>query len=130
MNSIIYVIVGVIAIFLLMQLLVKFKGWQKRGKAAPEIDGPLGTAIKKGNKLIAYFYSPTCGACKTQEKYLPKLEGKTDNIYRINAARDAKIAAAFGIMGTPTTIIIKNGIIRNYFVGITPTKKLLDSLNN
>lgn len=130
MNSIIYVIIGVIAIFLLMQLLVKFKGWQKRGKAAPEIDSPLGNAIKKGNKLIAYFYSPTCRACKTQEKYLPKLERKTDAIYRINAAKDAKIATAFGIMGTPTTIIIKNGIIRNYFVGITSTKKLLDSLNN
>jgi thioredoxin 1 len=113
-----------------MQLIIKFKGWQKRGKAAPEIGGPMGKAIKKGNKLIAYFYSPTCRACKTQEKYLPDLEGKIDDIYRINAAKDTRIAAAFGIMGTPTTVVIEKGIIRNYFVGITPAKKLLDSLSS
>jgi thioredoxin 1 len=129
MNGIIYIIVGVIAIFVLLQFLVRFRGWQKRGKAAPDVGGPLGKAIKNGKKLVAYFYSPTCRACKTQETYLPKSEGNSNIIYRINAAKDAKTAAAFGVMGTPTTVVIENGIIKNYFVGITSGRKIRESLN-
>ena len=130
MSAFIYTILGVVGIFLLLQLLVKLRGWQKRGKAAPDVGGPLGKAIKNGTKLIAYFYSPTCRACRTQEKYLPQADKKANTVFRINAAKETKTAAAFGVMGTPTTIIIENGIIKKYFVGITPAKKLFDSLNN
>ena len=130
MSSVIYIVVGIIGIFIIMQLLIRFRGWQKRGTTAPDVDGPLGKAIKKGTKLVAYFYSPTCRACKTQEKFLPKLDEGTGSVFRINAAKEGQTASAFGIMGTPTTVIIEKGIIKNYFVGVTSTSKLLKSLKS
>jgi thioredoxin 1 len=128
MNNFIFVMVGIIGLFLLFQLLMKFKSWSRRGKPAPKVGGSLGRSILSGEKTIAYFYSPTCRACKTQEKYLPSVQNKFNNIHRINAAKERETATAFNIMGTPTTIIIEEGIIKDYFVGITPANKMLHSL--
>ena len=129
MNNIILVIVGVVGLFLLLQLLFKFRSWSRRGKPAPSVGGALGKSILKGEKVLAYFYSPTCRACKTQEKYFPGIQDKFKNIHRINAAKEQDTARAFGVMGTPTTIIIENGVIKDYFVGIAGVPKLLQSLN-
>jgi hypothetical protein len=42
--------------------------------------------------------------------------------------KESEVASAFGVMGTPTTIIIDKGIIKEYFVGITPPAKIIKSL--
>jgi thioredoxin 1 len=126
--SVIYVILTIIGIILIFQLSVRLKGWFRKGKPAPKVSGQLGRHISKGEKIIAYFYSPTCRACKTQENYWPAIQQKFGNIVRINVAKDKDIAHAFGIMGTPTTVIIDRGIIRDYFVGITSPNKILKSL--
>lgn len=123
------VVLGIVGIFLLFQLIMRYKSWSRRGKEAPKVGGPLGKSILKGEKTIAYFYSPTCRACKTQEKYFPSVQEKFKNIFRINAAKERETATAFAILGTPTTIIIEGGIIKDYFVGITPASKLLSSLD-
>ena len=128
MNNFVLVIVGIIGLFVILQFLMKFRSWSRRGKPAPRVGGALGKSILKGDKILAYFYSPTCRACKTQEKYLPGVQEKFKNIYRINTAREQETAHAFGVIGTPTTIVIKNGIIKDYFVGITAVPKLLHSL--
>jgi thioredoxin 1 len=123
-----YVILAIIGIILIFQLSIRLRGWLRKGKPAPKVGGQLGRHISKGEKFIAYFYSPTCRACKTQENYWPAIQKKFSNIVRINAAKDKDIANAFGIMGTPTTVIIEGGIIRDYFVGITSPNKIIKSL--
>jgi thioredoxin 1 len=129
MNNFIMVVVGIVGIFLVFQLIMKYKSWSRRGKQAPKVGGALGRSILKGEKIVAYFYNPTCRACKTQERYLPTVQEKFKNIFRINAAKERETANAFGIMGTPTTIVIEGGIIKAYFVGITPASKMLSSLD-
>ena len=129
MNNFLYILIGIIFILILLRLSVKIRVWTKKGRAAPQVGGQLGKYIQKGEKVIAYFYSPTCKACKTQEKYFPRIQEKFQNIIRINAAKDRDTAVAFGVMGTPTTIIIENGKIKDYLVGITQPNKILKSLN-
>lgn len=73
MHNFIYIIIGIVGIILIMQFLIRLKSWTKRGKNAPRVSGSLGKSIQQGEKVIAYFYSPTCNACRTQEKYLPKI---------------------------------------------------------
>ncbi|UCF63359.1 MAG: thioredoxin family protein [bacterium] len=128
MNNFVLVILGIIGLFVIFQFVMKFRSWSQRGKPAPRVGGSLGKSIIKGEKILAYFYSPNCRACKTQETYLPGVQEKFKNIFRVNAAKERDIASAFGIIGTPTTIVIENGIIKDYFVGITGVPKLLHSL--
>lgn len=128
MEQIIIVVIGFLGIIFLFQFFIRLRSWSKKGKEAPVVSGSVGKTIQRGEKVIIYFYSPTCGACRTQEKYLPKIQEKFQNIIRINAAKDRDLATAFGVMGTPTTIIIDQGKIKEYFVGITPSHKILKSL--
>jgi len=128
MHNFIYIIIGIVGIILIMQFLIRLKSWTKRGKNAPRVSGSLGKSIQQGEKVIAYFYSPTCSACRTQEKYLPKIQETFTNIFQINAVKEREVASAFGLMGTPTTVIIDKGIIKEYFVGITPPAKIIKSL--
>jgi thiol-disulfide isomerase/thioredoxin len=128
MTNFVLVVVGIIGLLMFFQLIMKYKSWSRRGKTAPKVGGALGRSILKGEKTIAYFYSPTCRACKTQEKQLPSVQDKVNNIFRINAAKERETATAFGVMGTPTTVVIEAGIIKDYFVGITPAGKMLKAL--
>lgn len=129
MMNFVYILAGVFGLLLLMQVSFRLRGWLKKGKPVPEVGGKLGTQIKRGGKLVAYFYSPTCSACRTQEKNLAQVQEKFSSIIKVNVARDMDAARAFGVMGTPTTVIIEKGVIKNYFVGITPATKLLNALN-
>lgn len=128
MSSILYILIAVVGLFALLQLSAKLRARARKGKPAPKVNGQLGKSIQRGGKILAYFYSPTCRACRTQEQYLEKIQEKFKNIIRINAAKDRDAASAFGIMGTPTTIIIDHGIVQEYFVGITPPNKILQKL--
>ncbi len=129
MTNFIYVVVGIILLFVLLQVSLRMRSWFRKGKSAPQVDGKLGQQIKKGTPVIAYFYSPSCSACRVQEKNLQQVQEKFKNIMRINAGKEHQTARQFGVMGTPTTVVIENGIIKNYFVGVTPASKLLNTLN-
>jgi thioredoxin 1 len=122
------IIIGLVGIVMITQFLTRFKSRSKKGKNAHRISGSLGKSIQHGEKVIAYFYSPTCSTCRTQEKYLPKIQETFTKIFRINAVKERELASAFGVMGTATTVIIDKGIIKAYFVGITPPLKILKSL--
>ncbi len=121
-------LIAVFAFFLFlfgMQFVIKFKGRRLRGKEVPPVKGKLGTAIRKHPKVIAYFFSPTCNACRTQERYLPKVQEVFPHIVRINVRTDPDTAQQFQVMGTPTTVVIENGRIKEYFVGIVSPRDLI-----
>ncbi len=128
MMSILYVVLFIVGLFIFLQLMLRARSWMKKGKPAPKVNGKLGQTIARGDKVIAYFFSPTCSACRAQEKLLPAVGEQFKNIFRVNAAKDRDVAQSFGIMGTPTTVVIEKGIIKDYFVGVTPPAKILKSV--
>ena len=78
---------------------------------------------------MVYFYSPTCGACRTITPIIDKLNKERSDIYKIDASRDTKLAQQFGIMGTPATVVVNNERIAEYILGAKSEKflrKLLD----
>ncbi len=120
--------IAILAFFLFlfgMQFVIKFRGKRLRGTPVPRVGGKLGNALRKHPTVIAYFYSPTCHACRTQEQYLPKVEAEFPHIVRINVQKDPGIAQHFKVMGTPTTVVIENGQIKEYFVGVVSPRELL-----
>jgi len=124
MNVVITIIIAVVLLFIGFQKFMVFKMSRKKGKPAPELSGVLGKAIKNGKTALFYFYSPSCGACKSMT---PVVEGYTKNnprCFKVDISKDMNTARAFGVMGTPSTVIIENGIIRDFFVGPKPQAEL------
>ena len=118
-----YIIIGFIAFILLFQRIITFKMRFKKGKAAPELDGRYGKAINSGNKSLFYFYSQSCGACRPMTPIIDKF-AKKKNVFKVDIARDMDIARKFGVLGTPSTVIVENGIIKEFLVGPQSESKI------
>lgn len=129
-HTFIYQYIGVIIIAVLLAL---FFGFQyltilrmkmKKGKAAPELTGSFGKAINGGKTALFYFYSPSCRACRS---ITPVVEGYTKNnprCFKVDVSRDMDTVRAFGIMGTPSTVLVESGVIQDFIVGPRPVPEL------
>ena len=117
MDTTLFIIVAIIGFFVLMRLFVWVSGNMKRGKKIPFFAGELGERIQKGEKLLLYFYTPSCGACKSMTPVIDEMKNEKDNVYKINLTKDYPIGKIFGVMGTPATVIVNESKIEQYILG-------------
>lgn len=111
---------GIIIVFIIVMKFIMQKRAQKvQGKSinislfSDEVQNLL-----KSNKSILYFYTPTCGACKPQAPIIDKLKKDIELVGKIDLSEYKSVAYEFGILGTPTTIIMKGNIVSEVFVGL------------
>ena len=84
------------------------------------------------NPVLLYFKSDNCAPCVTQEQYLTDLEesvGQRMSVRRINTDYDREIAANYGVITVPTTLIVDPaGVVKYINYGITTTSRLAHQL--
>jgi len=116
-----YFVIALVAFILVMNLSVVLRAKFKKGKVVNDIGGKIGEAIKRGERVMLYFYSPTCSACKVQTPIIDNLinlaNGRT-KIFKIDVSRDVDTALKFGVMGTPSIVVVEDGKIKEFFVGV------------
>jgi thioredoxin 1 len=116
-----YFVIALVAFILAMNLSVVLRAKFKKGKVVNDIGGKIGEAIKRGERVMLYFYSPTCSACKVQTPIIDNLinlaNGRT-KIFKIDVSRDVDTALKFGVMGTPSIVVVEDGKIKEFFVGV------------
>ena len=125
MNTLILIVLVFIGFLALIRVLVWISGKLKTGKSIPPFSGELGTRIQKGEKLLLYFYTPSCGACKAMTPVVDEMMRKNNHVYKINLMKNNDIGKIFGIMGTPATIIVNKSKIDQYILGARSRKFLL-----
>lgn len=81
-------------------------------------------SLLNSEKSILYFFTPTCGACKSQAPIIDSLETETKAVGKIDLSVNRNIASEFGIMGTPSTAIMAGNKIKEMFVGLKQEKFL------
>jgi thiol-disulfide isomerase/thioredoxin len=74
--------------------------------------------LLNNKKSILYFYTPTCGACRTQAPIIDKLKEDLSSVGKIDLSVNREAASEFGIMGTPTTAIMVGNNVVEIFVGL------------
>lgn len=79
----------------------------------------------KKDKLLVYFYSPNCNACRYQGPVVENLRNKNYNTLSIDVSRDLQLARVFGVMGTPSIALMKENHIVDFFVGYQDEDKLI-----
>jgi len=125
----IYIILGIIAFFFLMQFYMIIRMRMRKGKPAPELAGKAGKMVQRGDKTLFYFYSPSCRACKVMTPIVEQLSRHHKNIIKVDVSRDMETARKFGVMGTPSTVLIEAGKISEFLVGAQSEAKLLSLLD-
>jgi len=79
----------------------------------------------KKDKLLVYFYSPSCNACRYQAPVIENLKRQNFNTLSIDISRDLKLARVFGVMGTPSIALMKGNYIKEFFVGYQDEERLI-----
>ncbi len=123
-NVFLYIILAIVGFFVFMQLFVWISGLLKKGRKIENVKGELGRKIQSGNRLLVYFYSPSCGACRAMTPVIDKMKKEFGNIFSINLAKDMETARVFGVMGTPATVIVNQGRIQKFVLGARSEKFL------
>jgi thioredoxin 1 len=100
-----------------MQIFVRLSTYLKKGKEITGIGGELGKKINAGEKLLVYFFSPTCGACRPVTPVIEKMKKENSNVYKIDVSQKPEVSRGFGVMGTPATVVVENRKIRQYILG-------------
>jgi thioredoxin 1 len=90
------------------------------GSAAPNADLPLPA---RGPALV-YFHSPTCGPCRSVTPRIDALMRDGRPVLSVDVTRRPDIAQAFGVMATPTTVVVRDGRITDVLLGVLPQVRL------
>ncbi|MGC8588304.1 MAG: thioredoxin family protein [Hydrogenobaculum sp.] len=91
-----------------------------------KLKGATLNEFKNEKKLILYFYSENCGACKVMAPIVDSIKEVKVKKIDVFSKEGAKLVQELGIMGTPATVIIEKGNVVNAFIGV---KKKEDILN-
>jgi thioredoxin 1 len=126
LEILLYTVLTIIGFFVFMQIYVRLTGLMKKGKELGNINGELGRRIRTGRKLLVYFYSPSCGACRPMTPVIDTMKKESGNVFSVNLAKDMQTARAFGVMGTPATVVVDEGRIRKFILGARTEKYLRD----
>jgi len=129
MDTALYVVMVIVGFFVFLRLLAWFSGRMKKGKTIQPFTGEISRKIQSGDKLLLYFYSPSCGACKSMTPVIDEMRAEKKNVYKINLAKEneRKIGQIFGVMGTPATVIVEHSKIDQFILG-AKSKSFLTSL--
>ncbi len=118
MMTFVYIILGLIALFLGMQFIMIFAAKRTKGTKLAGLSGKLKSLEAKGTTGLVYFFSPNCRACKMQTPVIKDLQKNHKNIFDVDISTDMQTARIFGIKATPTTVAVKDGLINKVFVGL------------
>jgi len=117
MHAFFYITSAVVVLFILLQLYMRLQGYLKRGKQVKNIPPDLRRELQKYDRVLLYFYTPTCSACRVMTPVIDRLKNEFDNILKIDLSRDTHLGPVFGVMGTPTITLMQGTTIREFVVG-------------
>jgi len=117
MDTILYIVLAIVGLFVVMQLYIRLSAVFKKGKVIEGVKGKLGSDIQSGKKMLVYFYTNSCAACKPMTPMVDRLKKEFKNIHKINLATDMDTGRAFGVMGTPATILVEDRKIKSFNLG-------------
>jgi thioredoxin 1 len=87
------------------------------GKALEAFGADVPPEIPRQGQALLYFYSPTCGACRTMTPTVDALLADDLKVVKLDVTKSPDVARTFAVMGTPTTLLLEHGTIRNVLLG-------------
>lgn len=123
------VVLGIFAMMLIiLQMVIVINAKRRRGRRVLGVGGPLGEAVNSGERVLAYFYSTSCADCKMQTPIIDILQREYQNVYKVDVAEHFEAARAFGVMATPTTVIVDQSKVVDVFEGTRSEAFLREAL--
>ena len=88
--------------------------------------------LKSNKPVIVDFYADWCGPCRMMSPIIDEIaEEKADciKVGKVNVDENRDLAMKYEVMTIPTILIIKEGKVEKYFVGVTDKSAILESIS-
>lgn len=114
-----------LAILLLALLLVltfmKFQSLRRDKHRQEALGPPLHEVLPEGvavrPRMLLYFYSEHCTACRVVTPLVESLHQQDDGVVKLDVRRHLMTARHFGINSTPALVLLEQGCITGVHVG-------------
>lgn len=128
-NNLLLGILGLfLALFMMMQLVPMLLVRRMRGRQAPDMKAVLNDRQFQASRLLIYFWSPSCGMCRSVTPIIDELVKERDDVVSIDITQHMELARAYRIMGTPALAIVEQGIIASVSLGARTRPQILKML--
>lgn len=135
------VLFALVLLILLGQWLVVRRAKSMRGQSVPEAlvrachsteltdNSTLSFEDRADMNVLVAFDAPNCGACRKMAPVLDAIAARyPGRVFSLSVMEHRTLAQTLRIMGTPTMLLVRNGQIVDVFVGMTPSSRLLQRL--
>ncbi|RLD13428.1 thioredoxin [candidate division KSB1 bacterium] len=117
MSVFFYISLIIVVLFVALQVYMRLQSQLKRGKQVKGLPENFVRELDQYPEVLIYFYTPSCSACKVMTPVIDRLKNEFKNIIKVNLSRDTSIGRLFGILGTPTIVLVQGTVIQNFVVG-------------
>jgi thioredoxin 1 len=128
MQVILILLGGIALLFVIAQIGIVAHARKQLDREVENLRGAVGEAVRTGDRVIAFFYAPSCRDSRTQTPVIDKLAAELQNVFSIDITEEFEAARAIGIHTTPTIVIFEGGEIRDILVGPTTEDMLREAL--
>jgi len=118
------VLATIMLAFLGVQLFPLLRARLVRGKPAPDLAGLVDSAHLSRPQLLFYFSSPRCVMCRPMTPIIGRLVEERDDVILVDVSETLELARRFGVMGTPTLVLVRDGKVDRMLVGAKSEKQI------
>jgi thioredoxin 1 len=80
------------------------------GDKLPGLDAP-------GGRGLVYFYSDGCPPCREMTPMIERLAQDHPLVFKVDVGADPDTARRFGVRATPTTYVVRDGLVTRSILG-------------
>ncbi len=120
-----YMAAGVFAAFFAFRALPFIRARSMRGKPTPDLSGVLPDTH---GRALLYFFSNSCGMCKSMTPVIDRLAEGDPNVVKLDVIKSLDLARRLKVMGTPTTVMVREGKVEKMWVGVKSEAELRRAL--
>jgi len=125
-----YFLLALVLLFFLAQLWMARSARRLQGQPAPSLDFIADPEQRAQPRLLLYFYTPACSACRTMGPLIDALAADDPRVVKVNAAAEPDAARAFNILAVPTLVVVDAGRVERVQVGGVSEKRLASLLGS
>ena len=88
--------------------------------------------LNSTNPVVIDFHATWCGPCKVLSPILEELDDEIDGVefVKLDVDQHPQIAVQNQVMGVPTVVILKDGEVKDRFVGVQPKEVIKEKITS
>ena len=127
-EKLIYVCLAIGLILLTVKGPIFLQSRKAKGRRITELDGIFPSGADDQGRFLIYFWSPSCGMCRSTTSIINALMEERAEVLSLNVLDHMELARELGIMGTPAFVLLDRQVVEKLVFGTRNRRQLLQML--